>query len=167
MTTTIRRLALIVLAVPVFAACNGDVLGAGTPSNPANESFATFLGVDIPSFARTESGVYYRDIRVGTGTEEAAVGDQVTITYAGYLKDGTRFDSRSSPVQISLGGQIPGFRDGVTGMRAGGVRKFVIPSALAYDWRGAPDANPPIPRNATLVFDVELFAVTKPTTTTQ
>jgi FKBP-type peptidyl-prolyl cis-trans isomerase FkpA len=50
-------------------------------------------------------------------------------------------------------------------MRVGGVRKIVIPSALGYDWRGNPDANPPIPRNATLVFDVELFGVTKPSTT--
>jgi FKBP-type peptidyl-prolyl cis-trans isomerase FkpA len=159
------KLAILLLAAVSAAGCNSSVLGAGTPSNPATESFAASLGVDIPSFARTESGVYYKDIRVGTGTEAEAA-DQVTITYAGYLKDGTLFDSESRPTQYSLSIFIPGFRDGIVGMRVGGVRKLVIPSALAYGWQGNPDAPVRIPRNATLVFDVELFAVTKPMTTT-
>jgi FKBP-type peptidyl-prolyl cis-trans isomerase FkpA len=160
------KLALFVLAIGAAAGCKTDVLGAGTPSDPVTESFDPSLAVDISSSARTESGVYYRDVRVGTG-DEAAAADQVTITYAGYLKDGTLFDSRSTPTQLSLAATVQGFRDGVVGMRAGGVRKLVIPSALAYNWRGNPDANPRIPRNATLVFDVELFVVTKPATTTQ
>jgi FKBP-type peptidyl-prolyl cis-trans isomerase FkpA len=159
------KLVFLLLTLGAAAGCNNNVLGAGTPSNPATELFDASLGVDIASSARTESGVYYRDVRVGTG-DEAAAGDQVTITYAGYLKDGTLFDSRSTPTQLSLAATVQGFRDGVVGMRAGGVRKIVIPSALAYTWQGRPDGNPPIPRNATLVFDVELFVVTKPTTTT-
>ena len=159
------KLALLCAIVGAVAGCSTDVLGAGTPSNPATETFAASLGVDIASSARTESGVYYRDVRLGTG-EEAAAADQVTITYAGYLKDGTLFDSRSTPTQLSLAVTVPGFRDGIVGMKVGGVRKIVIPSALAYTWQGRPDATPPIPRNATLIFDVELFVVTKPTTTT-
>jgi FKBP-type peptidyl-prolyl cis-trans isomerase FkpA len=159
------KLAFLLLMVGVAAGCNNDVLGAGTPSNPATETFTASLAVDIASSSRTESGVYYRDVRVGTG-DEAAAADQVTITYAGYLKDGTLFDSRSTPTQLALGATVQGFRDGVVGMRVGGVRKIVIPSALAYGWQGRPDASPPIPRNATLVFDVELFVVTKPTPTT-
>jgi hypothetical protein len=160
------KLAFLLLMVGAAAGCNNDVLGAGTPSNPATETFDPSLGVDIASFSRKESGVYYRDVRSGTG-DEAAAADQVTITYAGYLTDGTLFDSRSTPTALSLGATVQGFRDGVIGMRVGGVRKIVIPSALAYNWQGAPDAAVPIPRNATLVFDVELFVVTKPTTTTQ
>jgi FKBP-type peptidyl-prolyl cis-trans isomerase FkpA len=159
------KLALLFAIVGAAGACNGDVLGAGTPSNPATETFAPSLAVDIASSARTESGVYYRDVRVGTG-EQAAAADQVTITYAGYLRNGTLFDSKSTPTQLFLSGTVQGFRDGVIGMRVGGVRKIVIPSALAYTWEGRPDATVPIPRNATLVFDVELFVVTKPTTTT-
>jgi peptidylprolyl isomerase len=163
-----KKLALILLAIGVAGGCNNNVLGAGEPSDPARETFAASLGVDIPTFARTESGVYYKDIRVGTG-DQAAAGDDVTITYAGYLKDGTPFDSKSTPTKLSLTVFIQGFRDGVIGMRAGGVRKLVIPSALAYSWQGRTDnaGNVIIPRNATLVFDVELFAVTKPATTTQ
>jgi peptidylprolyl isomerase len=160
------KLRSLLLVAGVTAGCNNDVLGAGTPSNPATETFATSLGVDIAASSRTASGVYYRDARVGLG-EQAAAEDSVTITYAGFLKDGTLFDSRSTPTKLSLAATVPGFRDGVVGMRVGGVRKIVIPSALAYTWRGNPESNPPIPRNATLVFDVELFVVTKPTTTTQ
>jgi FKBP-type peptidyl-prolyl cis-trans isomerase len=161
------KLAFLLLTVGAAAGCTSNVLGAGTPSDPATETFAPSLNVDISTFARTESGVYYNDIRVGTG-DEAAVADQVTITYAGYLaKDGTLFDSRSTPTQFPLAIFIQGFRDGIVGMRAGGVRRLVIPSALAYGWQGNPDAPVPIPRNATLVFDVELFVVTKPATTTQ
>ena len=161
----IAKLALLVCLVGATAGCNNSVLGAGTPSNPATETFAPSLGVDISSFARTESGVYYRDLRVGTGADQAATDDQVTVTYAGYLKDGTLFDSRSTPVQMSLSVVVPGFRDGIIGMRPGGARKIVIPSALGYGWQGNQAGSVRIPRNATLVFDVELFAVTKPTTT--
>jgi FKBP-type peptidyl-prolyl cis-trans isomerase FkpA len=158
--------ALLILAVGAVAGCNSDVLGAGTPSNPAAESFAGSLGVDIGTFARTESGVYYKDLRLGSGDAAVEPTDQVTVTYAGYLRDGTLFATQSSPVQISLAAQIQGFRDGMVGMRVGGVRKLVIPSALAYSWQGRRDGAVEIPRNATLVFDIELFAITKPTTTT-
>lgn len=163
------KLASLLLTIGVIigaaAGCNNDVLGAGTPSNPAADTFATSLAVDIASFSRKESGVYYRDVRIGTG-EEAAAADQVTITYAGYLKDGTLFASQSTPFQEPLSVFVPGFRDGIVGMRPGGVRKLVIPSALGYSWQGRTDGSVRIPRNATLVFDVELFVVTKPTTTT-
>ena len=161
-----RTFALLLILVGATAGCNNSVLGAGDPSDPATESFAASLNVDIGASRQTESGVYIRDLRVGTG-DEAAEEDQVTITYAGYLSDGTLFDSRGTPSQLSLLGTIQGFRDGIIGMRVGGVRKIVIPSELAYSWQGRPDASPPIPRNATLIFDVELFAVTKPATTTQ
>jgi FKBP-type peptidyl-prolyl cis-trans isomerase FkpA len=160
------KLAFLLLAAGAAAGCTGDVLGAGTPSNPATEMFAASLGVDIPSFARTESGVYYKDIRVGSG-DGAAAEDQVTITFAEYLKDGTLTDSRGTPTQVSLpviGATLRGLRDGIVGMRVGSVRKIVIPSALAYGWQGRLEDNPPIPRNATIIFDVEVFAVTKPST---
>jgi FKBP-type peptidyl-prolyl cis-trans isomerase len=162
----LKILSLVLFLLATVAGCNGDVLGAGTPSDPATEQFAASLNVDIGASQRTESGVYYRDVRVGSG-EEAAAADQVSVTYAGYLADGRLFDSRSTPTTLALGLTVPGFRDGVIGMRVGGVRKIVIPSELAYGWQGNANSNPPIPRNATLVFDVELFGVTKPPTTTQ
>jgi FKBP-type peptidyl-prolyl cis-trans isomerase len=161
-----KTLALLICLVGAGAGCNHSVLGAGTPSDPATESFASSLNVNLEASQRTESGVYIRDLRIGTGDEVAAA-DQASITYAGYLIDGRLFDSRSTPTLVPLVVTVQGFRDGVVGMRVGGVRKLVIPSELAYSWQGNPSSNPPIPRNATLVFDVELFGVTKPATETQ
>ena len=164
----LKKLALLLVLAVAGPGCNGDVLGAGTPSDPATETFHPSLNVDISAFSRTESGVYYRDTRVGTG-DEAAAADQVTITFAGYLaSNGTLFATQSTPTQQPLTVFVQGFRDGVVGMRVGGVRRIIIPSALAYGWQGRQQNGQVIvPRNATLVFDVELFAVTKPTTTTQ
>ena len=51
---------------------------------------------------------------------------------------------------------IPGFSQGVQGMRVGGLRRVVIPPNLAY---GAQGQAPDIPGNATLVFEIELLAV--------
>jgi len=164
----LKKLSLLVFALGAAAGCNGDVLGAGTPSDPATETFAPSLGIDIATFSRKESGVFYRDSRVGTG-DEAAPADRVTLTFAGYLAtNGTLFTSQSTPTQRALTDFVQGFREGVIGMRAGGVRRLVIPSALAYGWQGQQqNGQVIIPRNATLVFDIELFAVTKPTSTTQ
>jgi FKBP-type peptidyl-prolyl cis-trans isomerase FkpA len=164
----LKKLVFTFVAAGAIAGCNGNVLGAGRPSDPATEKFHPSLSVDISEYLRTEAGVYYRDSRVGTG-DEAAAADQVTITFAGYLaSNGTLFASQSTPTQQPLSVFVQGFRDGVVGMRVGGVRRLVIPSALAYGWQGRQQGGQVIvPRNATLVFDVELFAVTKPTTTTQ
>lgn len=101
-----------------------------------------------------------RDIVVGEGAE-AVPGTQVTVNYVGMLPDGTIFDASANhgqPFTFSLGaGQvIPGWEQGVAGMKVGGKRQLVIPPELAYGARGAGDVIPP---NATLVFEVELVGV--------
>src|SRR5215813_10183045 len=108
-----------------------------------------------------------QDAKVGSGTE-AVPGRQVTVHYTGWLYDeskadhkGRKFDSsrdRNDPFPFRLGGGevIPGWDQGVTGMRVGGQRTLTIPPDLAY---GAQGAGGVIPPNATLVFDVELLDV--------
>lgn len=103
------------------------------------------------------------DITVGTG-ETAVRSAKVSVHYTGWLEDGTKFDSsvdRGQPFEFTLGmGQvIPGWDQGVAGMKVGGKRKLVIPPHLGYGERGAGSA---IPGNATLVFDVELLDVLPP-----
>jgi FKBP-type peptidyl-prolyl cis-trans isomerase FkpA len=108
-----------------------------------------------------------QDAQVGTGAE-AVAGRDVTVHYTGWLYDpsrpdhkGTKFDSsrdRNEPFGFRLGaGQvIPGWDQGVAGMKVGGQRTLTIPSDMGYGARGAGGVIPP---DATLLFDVELLDV--------
>jgi FKBP-type peptidyl-prolyl cis-trans isomerase len=108
----------------------------------------------------TQSGLQYQDLVVGSGAE-AVAGKSVSVHYTGTLQDGSKFDSsvdRNQPYTFTLGAGevIPGWDEGVAGMKVGGKRKLVIPPNLAYGAQGYP---PVIPANATLTFDVELLEV--------
>ncbi|WP_094463578.1 FKBP-type peptidyl-prolyl cis-trans isomerase [Pannonibacter phragmitetus] len=101
-----------------------------------------------------------KDIQIGTGAE-ADVGNTVFVHYTGWLMDGTKFDSsvdRGTPFSFTLGERrvIPGWEQGVVGMKVGGKRELVIPPELAYGPRGAGGVIPP---NATLRFEIELLDV--------
>jgi len=146
--------------------CNNDVTGLPPASNPATETFAASLGIDITQMSKTASGVYFQTIRIGTGEEIKATTDTIIVTYIGYLKDGTQIDQASN-VRVT-GGFVQGFRDGIVGMREGGERKIVIPSDLAYGSqtiRNA-DLSIKIPRQSTLVFDITVIHVHTPTDST-
>jgi FKBP-type peptidyl-prolyl cis-trans isomerase len=87
----------------------------------------------------------------------------VTVQYVGVLyKTGKQFDASwndgtGQPVQFSLsGGVIKGWTEGIPGMRVGGRRELIIPPNLAYGKKGSP---PRIPPNSTLVFVIDLHAV--------
>ncbi len=107
----------------------------------------------------TETKVY--DEVCGTGAE-AKEGSNVTAKYVGLLfKDGTEFDSSwkvsaDNTFQFQVGGNvIPGFSKGALGMKVGGRREVVIPSADGY----GPAGSGPIPADATLIFIIDLVAV--------
>nr|MBA2600726.1 FKBP-type peptidyl-prolyl cis-trans isomerase [Actinomycetota bacterium] len=107
----------------------------------------------------TDSGLQYQDSECGQGPE-AASGDLVTVHYTGKLENGETFDSSvgGEPFTFPLGvGQaIPGWDEGVQGMSVGGKRTLTIPPELGYGVAGSP---PVIPRNATLIFDIEVFEI--------
>lgn len=102
-----------------------------------------------------------KDIVVGDGPK-AKAGDVVTVDYAGVLyDDGQQFDAswdRGEPFEFQLGAGmvIPGWDEGIEGMRVGGRRLLVIPPDLAYGEQGAPPAIPP---SATLIFVADLKKV--------
>jgi peptidylprolyl isomerase len=101
------------------------------------------------------------EIEKGSGAT-AKSGDEVTVQYVGVdYKNGKEFDSswsRSEPFSFGLGaGQvIPGWDQGVAGMKVGGRRELIIPPNLAYGSAGAPPAIGP---NETLVFVIDLLGV--------
>lgn len=99
------------------------------------------------------------DTVVGTG-DEVQPGATITAHYTGALcKDGTIFQSShdfGDPVTFPLDRVIAGWTTGVPGMKVGGTRRLVIPSAKAY---GSVRAAANIPPNSDLVFDIELVAI--------
>jgi FKBP-type peptidyl-prolyl cis-trans isomerase len=106
------------------------------------------------------SGLQYIDLREGTG-EMPQKGQKLTVHYAGYLKDGTKFDSSYDRHQHfeyyhEVTYLIPGWTEGVSTLRVGGKRRLIIPPRLAYGSAGAGDKIPP---NATLIFEIELLSV--------
>lgn len=121
-------------------------------------AYAPALGVDLTRGTRTSSGLWYQDVREGTGAR-AEPGRTAFIAYTGWLADGTRFDAAAAdrPLEFTIGARkaIRGFEEGVRGMRVGGQRKLVVPPALGY----GREQMGPVPANVVLVFDVELVRV--------
>ena len=142
------------LTVPPELAYGAQGNGSTIPPNAALIFEIALLDV------RPAPQVEIEDIQVGTGAE-AVPGKSVVVNYTGTLTNGVVFDSsfkRNEPFTLTLGaGQvIPGWEQGLEGMKVGGTRVLTIPSALAYGPDGAGDAIPP---NATLVFQIELVDV--------
>ncbi|MFZ0200010.1 MAG: FKBP-type peptidyl-prolyl cis-trans isomerase [Candidatus Sulfotelmatobacter sp.] len=142
-------LALIVVSVVAQTARKSTTPNTNAPSKVTGEG------------VKTDSGLQYWDIRVGTG-EVAKEGSHVRVHYTGWLTNGKKFDSSvdaGKPFDFTIGNGevIKGWEEGVSGMRVGGKRQLRIPPALGYGAEGTPGG--PIPPNATLIFDVQLLGV--------
>lgn len=128
-------------------------IAVGAPEAPTE--------VDEDDYTTTDSGLKYVDLEEGSG-ESPEEGQQVVVHYTGWLQeDGTKFDSSLDRGEtflftVGVGQVIPGWDEGVAGMKVGGKRQLVIPPDLAYGETGAPGAIPP---NATLIFEVELLEI--------
>lgn len=118
-------------------------------------------GTKLSGFEPLSSVTELQSIDLVEGTGDV-VPDQATITahYTGALAvDGTIFQSSrdtGQPATFGLYQVIEGWTKGVPGMKVGGTRRLIIPSAMAYGSRRAA-AN--IPPNSDLVFDIELFEI--------
>jgi peptidylprolyl isomerase len=147
----------------ILGACSNKPAPPAAPaaaSTAAIESatFAPALGVDLAASTKGPSGLYYRDLVVGTGAV-VTKGQVLSMRYTGWLPDGTRFDGNepNDPLlSFVLGatGIIEGWNVGIEGMHVGGRRQLIIPSELGY----GPSGNGPIPPNAIMVFNVEVVS---------
>ncbi len=121
-----------------------------------HSTFNAALNVDLTQSTKLPSGMYVRDLTVGTGAAPGS-GQAVTMRYTGWLVDGTQFDtSPTAGFQFHLGAGevISGWDLGVAGMKVGGSRQLIIPPALGYGSSG----QGPIPPNAVLVFSVTMLS---------
>ena len=152
-------IALAVAAAICVAGCGSKETGkaktaANTKPNKARQESSEVAWVKL------DSGLEYRDLKLGTGAE-AKDGDYVTAHYKGWLDDGTVFDSSMTPgreplaFKLGTGLVIPGWDQGLKGVKAGGKRELKIPPNLAY----GDEEQPGIPAGSTLHFSVELIKI--------
>jgi FKBP-type peptidyl-prolyl cis-trans isomerase len=146
-----RRTIWVAAAAAATMALGGCLGGGPVEPTCATGQIPTVAGDTI---AVGETGVRYLTMQTGTGAAVSA-GNLVLLHYTGYLQDGTVFGTSrgGSPTILEMNRVIPGFRDGVVGMREGGRRLLIIPPAQGYG--AAP--QPCIPANSTLLFDVEVI----------
>jgi FKBP-type peptidyl-prolyl cis-trans isomerase FkpA len=139
----LRSLFILVLLAGV-AGCD---FGTATPTSPDQTSV---------TFSQT-------DLTVGTGAE-ATAGKTASVQYNVWLYSETGPDKKGSQLPagqfayvVGSTSIIKGFDMGVTGMKVGGIRRIVVPPALAYGTTGSNDGS--IKPNAALVFEISLVNV--------
>lgn len=150
-------------AALLLGGCNSDRLGPGFEGNivgsPETVEYVPSLGVDLSQMTRSSTGLYVRDLAVGTGAL-AVDSSTVAVRYTGWLANGRQFDSGTIDRLVLDGTQVvPGFEEGIEGMRVGGTRQIVIPADLAYGNDGSGTVIPP---GAPLIFRIDLLAASAP-----
>ena len=166
MKKTTALLCALALAAPAALAQTKPAAQAGaTKAAPAAPNAAAPEAAKKESkMVKTESGLAYEDLVVGTGASPAP-GQTCVMHYTGWLwvndAKGEKFDSsvdRGRPFEfpIGRGRVIKGWDEGVATMKVGGKRTLLIPPQLGYGERGAGGVIPP---GATLLFEVELLGL--------
>jgi peptidylprolyl isomerase len=156
-----------------LSACGGSSKAPGVELAPsAGQTSATPATTNVPPALSRKptvsvptgpppSRLVVRDLIQGNGAA-ATANRTVTVNYIGVIyKTGKQFDSswsRNQPftTPLTAASVIPGWVQGIQGMKVGGRRELIIPPALGYGKSGSP---PTIPPNSTLVFVVDLLSV--------
>ena len=167
---TRRLLTALALATVLGLAACGDDDDDGADTGATDTAAEQPAGQDVDTSKKPKvtvpegeapSGLQIKDLKEGDGAT-AKSGDNVTVHYVGVAySTGKQFDAswdRGEPFPFQLGGGqvIPGWDQGVAGMKVGGRRELTIPPDLAYGETGAP---PDIGPNETLIFVVDLLKI--------
>jgi len=150
-----RSFFLLSLSLLLFAGCGNDE--ADSAAEPTSEEEIAEVA---PTFCDDDGQVIVVEEQLGEGPE-AVVENTVSVKYEGRFEDGQVFDAGEA-MQYPLSGFVPGFRDGIVGMKVGGRRELTIPGSMAYGPDGSRDPRTGevvIPPCATLIFDVELLDI--------
>jgi len=155
-----------IVLVATLATCD-DPMGPAEHKEPQVIETTVFDGtleIALSDFTKTDTGLYYRDISTGEG-EATVAADTVNIYFGAWLSDGTSLDpgeiifvrgteSVAAKTLPSEGGVIPGFDQGIEGMKLGGIRQIIVPPSLAYgnNWVGNV-----IPPGSIMVFRAHLL----------
>ena len=137
----------------------GATLAKAAPQQPPTQTVKAIpppadVAAPPADAEKSKSGLAWKVLAPGTGTDHPATEDEVTVHYTGWTTDGKMFDSsvaRGRPSSFPLNRLIPGWIEGIPMMVTGEKRRFWVPDTLAY--RGRPERP-----QGTLVFDIELIA---------
>lgn len=119
-----------------------------------------FVEKTWPEAKKTNTGIRYVILRPGNG-EKPKPGEKVAVLYVGRLLNGTVFDQatekeKAFTFRVAREQVIQGWDQILPMIQVGEKRLVIVPPELAYGTRGQP---PKIPRNATLVFEIELLEI--------
>ena len=154
-----RLLALLLAVTLPLAACSDDPVSPPALATVETTLFGPSLGIDLNAagWTKTATGLHYRTLTAAAPTAPVvANGQRVTVRYTGWLSGGAQFESSTYTFVLGSGAVIPGWDQGIVGMRVGEKRRLLIPPALAY----GPNDYFTIPGNSVLVFDVEVTGAT-------
>ncbi len=146
---------------------SGAGQGSGSSSGPGSNS-SSAPAIDPSTFGQYEkyksaSTALFGDAQAGTGTELTA-GHKAAVIYRGWLTNGKVFDESKTgtdgklqPFVFAMGDHqvIPGWEQGLNGMKVGGTRLVIVPPAVGYGSAGQGS----IPPDSVLVFEVQLLQV--------
>ncbi|MDP2310958.1 MAG: FKBP-type peptidyl-prolyl cis-trans isomerase [Pseudomonadota bacterium] len=144
-----------------FLACNKDTAEVAAPAPkadaaPGDVPAPSDVAAPPADAIKTESGLAYKVLTPGTGTEKPVAADSVEVNYTGWTTDGKMFDSstkRNKTAKFAVKGVIKGWTEGLQLMTVGQTNRFWIPTELAYNDKPGKPAG-------MLVFDVELVSIT-------
>jgi len=163
-----NRIFLLALAAIVGAAAfyinskNGTVTsstGENVPKTSTSNQEVIVTNTTSTDTITTASGLQYRVIAEGSGTESPGPDSVVSVHYRGKLTDGFEFDSsykRNQPATFPVNGVIRGWTEALQLMKVGDKWELTIPPDLGYGSQGAGSTIPP---DATLIFEVELLEI--------
>ena len=153
---------MLVIVALALAGCGRESTVSQTAPSPTAAATPTPAAVN-GELKTAASGLQYQDLVVGTGMKPG-FNQPVRIAYVGKLQSGATFDKGVDSFKLGIGEVIKGWDQGIAGgggvdaMREGGRRKLIIPPQLGY----GSQIMGTIPANSTLIFEVEVLRVEKP-----